>query len=192
MLKHDEARLIYLSHPRTASIATEHALKTVGFEWVHNASRHQRIWRCDWWCYLTDAERAEWTVLTTVRNPFDATVSWYLNRPYNFETMCPEWFEMLLDNEHPYLLDGRLWKLHGHPADHVLRFEELPGCLDVLSEYGVDVPELPRKNVTEKRRGRHYSEFYTPEMRRLVREQFAEDFREYGYRWETVESEEAA
>lgn len=188
MLRHTEAQIIYLSHPRTASRATEQALQTVGFEWVHNASRHQRIWRCDWWCYLTPDERAQWTVTTTVRNPFDAVVGWWLNRPYHYDEMNPAWLKELLDHEHPYLLDGRLWKLHGHPADHVFRFERLPECLGWLEKYDIEPPELPKVGVTETRQGRPYQVFYTDEMRQVVRQTFAKDFEEYDYSWENLDA----
>lgn len=187
MIKHEAGQVIYLSHPRTASRATEKAFESVGFEWVHNASRHQRLWDSDWWCYLSPEERAEWTVTTTVRNPFDAVVSWYLNRPYRFNEFCPEWLNQLLDHERRYLHDERLWKLHGHRADHVFHFEQIPECFDVLSEWGIQVPEVERVGVTERREGRDYQEFYDDEMQRVVREQFAADFEEYGYGWERRE-----
>lgn len=183
MILHRDARIVYLSHPRTASTSTEQALISVGFEFV--AHKHAQLIDAPRWMNLPETERAEWEVWTTVRNPYDALVSWWFAVHYNHPRICPEWVHKILEHDPKYMMDGRLWRLHGKDATTVLRFETLPGDLErELDRIGLPIPDLPRRNPTTGRRGRPYQEFYDAETRDYVRWRIPEDFEEFGYEWE--------
>ena len=70
----------------------------------------------------------------------------------------------------------------------MLRFERLQEDFDELMRT-VGVQErlvIAKRNVTRQRDQRPYQEFYTPSVRSLVEEVFAEDLAEYGYRFDPV------
>lgn len=79
-----------------------------------------------------------------------------------------------------------MWGLHGQSADALLRYEALSADLEaVLSERGVDMPGLPRANVSDARDGRHYAEFYDDDSRLYIAERFAGEIAELGYSFGT-------
>lgn len=169
MYYHPKKRLVYLAHPRTASVATAQALQRVGFlpSAVKRSGRHHDP---------LDDERQGWRVLTTVRNAWDAAVSWVF---FRCKGEPPSWdldtFKTHLGELNHYIRDGRMW-WHLEQATRVLRFERLEGDLaDEVGELG-----LPRVNVSADRHGRHYRDFYMPETRDFVGELFAPEIAALG------------
>jgi hypothetical protein len=185
MIVHHEARVIYLSHPRTASVATEKALRSIGFHWAGKVSRHARLVDSDWWRALPPTERATYEVLTTVRNPYDALASWWHHRDLGHPRLSVDWVHAFLTHDPKYVLHGRLWALHGDDATTVLRFESIAddlGC--ALAAAGLDMPDFPPLNQTQRRGVRPYQDFYDDETREYVAFRLADDLSQYGYEWE--------
>jgi hypothetical protein len=185
MIVHHEARVIYLSHPRTASVATEKALRSIGFRWAGKVSRHARLIDSDWWRTLPTAERETFEILTTVRNPYDALASWWHHRDLGHPRLSVDWVHAFLAHDPKYVMGGRLWALHGDDATTVLRFESIADDLeDALASAGLDMPDFPLLNRTQRRRYRPYWDFYDDETAEYVAFCLAEDLSEYGYEWE--------
>ena len=175
--------MIYLAHPRTASVATSIALKHAGFEKLEPPSdHHSRLW--DEGTPVTRANRATWTVFTTVRNHWDTVVSWMFRR---FRTRTAE--EILWDVETMrtaldvrWVNDSRLWWLHGDDADTILRYETLERDLrQLLAEHGIVLPHLNVLNASSNRQTREYRRFYVPATQDYVASRFGDEARRFGY-----------
>jgi hypothetical protein len=84
--------------------------------------------------------------------------------------------------QHLYALDKKSMK----KVDFVGRYENLENDFKVVAnelglETGVTLPRLNSKN--SRRKGRHYTEFYTKETRDLIAEIYAEDIKMFGYKF---------
>lgn len=186
MYVHPDARLIYLAHPRTASVTTGNALKHVGFHKLEPPSdHHSRLW--DEGTPVSAGNRHLWTVFTTVRNHWDAAVSWGFRRYSTRQGRQPrEWtidvLDWVLGESNRWVTDDRMWSLHSDDADIICRYESLDRDIGrVLSSRGVQVPNIPRFNVTDNREGRHYRDVLTPECRDYIAERFRKEIERFGY-----------
>ena len=82
-------------------------------------------------------------------------------------------------SQHPRLvMDGEI------VVDHLARFEDFQNATrDFLRRVGVDAKvEVPHLNRSDNRRP--YTDYYTPETKRVVEERFAEDLRLFDYAFE--------
>lgn len=156
---------------------------------------------------VTAEERAQLTVFTAVRNPFDDLVSMWLKnravvagtleRPDQIMTPArlkqlefsathtfPEWIA------HRWGRPGLAGRFKPHPVgsfahtegvDRVLRFEDLQDAFDaLLKDIGyVGAIELARVNVTEGRR--HFRDYYSPAARRTVERAWRAELDRHGY-----------
>ena len=109
---------VYLAHPRTASMATQRALKQMcgrRMKWERTQPHHVGLKDCP---NRTGNE----FVFTTIRNPLDAITSWYQLNP----ALHPKGFEWFVENyKHNFLeQDGRMWYFIDQ-VDWVMRFETL-------------------------------------------------------------------
>jgi len=77
MYASQERKLIYLAHPRTASLATAELLLSMGFEMIKGKNSHHST-LFEEGSPVTEENRHEWKVFTAVRNPWDVAVSWCL------------------------------------------------------------------------------------------------------------------
>lgn len=69
-------------------------------------------------------------------------------------------------------------------VDFVGRFENYEADLrTAFAQIGVDLGPLPHKNTSSHR---HYSTYYTPETRAIVRDRFRRDIDYFGYEFESV------
>lgn len=195
MYFHKEARLIYLAHPRTASMATANALKSIGFEKC-GGNHHIRLWdRCsplperlsDPIPYgenlVTEENRNEWYVFTTIRNHYDAVISWVFRRwrgrvKHGFEV---KHFVEALDHN-GWVGENSLWSLHSYDVDHIMRYENLQKEFDsVLRLGGLPKTIIEPYNVSEGRKGRHYRDLYIEETKEYVYHRFMDEMLMFGY-----------
>ncbi len=181
MYFHRDAGLVYLSHPRTASHATGSALCRAGWEKVgryHHASIRsaESPFR---------EEREAWTTITTVRNHWDAMVSWCCILRKSDRVTPAELERLMLENS--WIGKDALYWLHLDDADAVLRYEHgVQAELErVLSGYGLPTPTLERENVTAIRAGRAYAQFYDDGTRAWVADRFAGEIERLGYEFES-------
>lgn len=180
---HKDARIVYLANPKTASISTSMALHMHAGFTTHRIHRqhHARLER---------SMGEGWIVCTTVRNHFDAFVSWYfhLNRQEQ-QPFSVTFLDDLVgerDKTNHYFPDpDRLWHYQAEFATHLLHFENLEAELNnVLALRGLSPVELPRENVSLSRKHRPYQDFHTPETRVWVEDRYGREMAELGYKWE--------
>ncbi len=169
-------RIVYLAHPRTASHATAKALKQAGF--TYRSKYHHAP--------LSGPLPDDWLVLTTVRNHFDALVSWYEDRYSHSRPFDFTFIEFLLA-EHPYYFPTRtmLWGLHTPYATHIIHWEQLDVSLNgVLQAHGLGPILITRDNIGKRRQGRDYREYYDPDTREYVEDLFALEMGALGYSYD--------
>lgn len=184
---HREAKIVYLAHPRTASVAISTALvEHAGFEQVGD--------------HFAGAPRTNgdgWTVWTSVRNHFDAIASWHcadhtLPVPATWASVeklaerlfgrscasCP------LGHSLPSIHPPHVYYWHAELADWLIDVETLEEDLwPLLRRADLPVVPLERENESESREGRHYQDLFHPGGRAYVEGLFHVEMRELGYSW---------
>ena len=171
--------LIYLAHPKTASTSTMRVLLNAGFVKPNRHDRHSTLYKDG---TITPDNREKFYVFTTVRNHFDAAVSWAFMKKrgggWNLDL-----FKRALDpGSNPYIKEHSLWWMHSDDADRILKFESLQEDLDKLfTEYQIPVAKLPMENVTNARGSRAYREFYNDTTRAYVEERFKDELEKFEY-----------
>lgn len=166
--------ITFIAHPRTASRAVAKALLAVGAEQV---AGHHRI----------NVPRLTDTVVCVKRNMFDILVSWWHNQNHKLGTNEPlnanyksfeDYVYEKTDTNHQWFIDpvyhyGLLY------AGMVIEFENLWGGVDTMFELmGLGPVSLPRIGASKRT---YYQDYYTPELRRVVEDRWAEDLRITGY-----------
>lgn len=183
MYYHRPSKTIYLAHPRTASKATREALYERGFEVAvdHHGGLEQGRQ------HLRVAVTTDWAVWATVRNHFDALVSWQgVQEPGTFDCeFGREYIEHLIDNNHQYFPDPhRMWGLHLDDATRVLHYESLENDLnDALEDRGLEPVDLPEVGGYEGRERGDTAEWYDAETRAFVAGLFRQEMKALGYTW---------
>ena len=171
MYVHEEKKTAFVAHPRTASSATGHVLLQLGFE--------QQINHHD---FEPKMLGVDWTVISTVRNPFDVMVSWYYHyvRKSHVTETFREWLPGFLKMSNRFIDRGMFF---GAPyCTHLLFFESLQDDFNyVMSEIGLPQTEIPQRNVSTKREGRHWQTYYDDAAVHLVVEHFATEINVHGY-----------
>ena len=185
-------KFLYLAHTRVASRATSALLQNMGGIYVdtgqsgggrgHHAHFYDAVKHCDY---------SGETVVCTVRNHFDALVTWWLsfNRKNNnsnsysfYQFLCnlverDTTFMTLFDN-------GQIKWFYRHLrwSNYILRYETLQEDLDTLFEiYNLPKSILPRINVSEGRKPTGW--YYTQDSRNKVRQLFHDEMQELQYSW---------
>jgi hypothetical protein len=172
----EAAQIVYLAHPRTASHATALALSKLGFSFrckQHHAPLDRPL-------------PADWLVVTTVRNHFDALVSWYEARYSHSRPFDVAFIEFLLAR-HPYYFPNptALWGLHTPHATDVVHWELLEPSLNrILGWRNLGPLTVASTNVGERRGGRSYQLYYDDEARAYVESRFALEMVELGYQYD--------
>jgi hypothetical protein len=147
-------KFVYLANARTASKATRNALFTIGGSAVLRAGHHvHRV--------ALPSELQKLQAVTTVRNPYDALVTWYIKRRdasdnQSFARFLAEPAERTHNTAWAYP-DSVF--VH-HDADVFLRYETLQDDLSFFLElHGLPPVQLPKDNITNDKR--HYRSYYT-------------------------------
>jgi hypothetical protein len=143
----------------------------------------------------------DWQFYTTVRNPFDALVSWWAqkveNQKKNRERFKPpisvgflKWlwedsktvFPHAPPNGHP-IFWRFAWEKYGGHATNVFRFEQLEKDLRwAFAVWGHNPPEtFPVVNATPTRPEGHYRDFWSPEAVAYFSATFKEELARLGY-----------
>lgn len=185
MYGHPEKKILYLAAPKTASTSTGQALVSAGFDNTHD--HHAPMFdiglRKGAVSYY-DID-SSWKILTTVRNHFDALVSWVMYRPYCKTGVTVSEIQQLLKRDVRYFQpqpDGsfRMWDEHTPVATDILRFETLQEDLDRTLGFHV---EIPHANRSIRREYRPYQDFYDTVTKQFVYDLFGEEIEKYGYKF---------
>jgi hypothetical protein len=179
MYWHRESGLVYLAHPRTASISTRTALiEQAGFQAVGG---HHAGWLRNKAVPIVSGITLEhWdgrvtSAATTVRYHLDALVSWWfhkgrtgpLDREFVAHLAGGSWFP----------IRDEWWGLHRHTADTVLRYENLDEDLNRwLAEHGLDPVRVPQPLSPRRARDpAHYRSFVDRETARYIDERYGKE-----------------
>jgi len=172
-----ERNLVYLAHPRTASIATKRTLGQLGL--MEMVKGHHGV----------DPDRipANAVVMATIRNPWDVFVSWWFKRrgeksPF-YGLPLEEFIPQLVANNKQFFRNGKMFYMLPY-ANKILRYEHLQADFDyALVGVGYPPKDLVVANKSERREKRNYQSYYNTEAREWVAENFAEEIERYGYRF---------
>lgn len=179
-------RRVFLVAPKTGSTAVRRYLKPRGFYPAKVTGQipdlrvggNPNHWR------LSAVAPAEWQVAVTVRNHWDALVSWWA---YTYHNRGQQKFDerfvkrLMTDPVHRDWFwpdPHRLWGAYTDHAGTILRHETLESD---LSDWLGQPVDLTRANVSAERRGRHYAEFYDADLRDFVHDWFRDEIEQYGY-----------
>jgi hypothetical protein len=183
-------KLVYLATPHTASIATAAGLSNLPgarattrkgnvsevLPVTHHASRK------DVEPYMTGSE----LVVTTVRNPCDLVVTWWLRqqpavKKYIGEDATFEQFVSRVDEvigvSGPFLKDG---KIFWHDCDTIIKYENLVEELNALLVC-LDLPTVSLSLINVTKGKKSWIEYYNEQTLAIVRERFKEEIFQYGY-----------
>lgn len=179
MYVNHKRKLIYLEHPRTGSTSTKELLRSKGF--VSEGPGFD----------APNVPRTGYKTFSTVRHHHDAIVSWHFAWG-SCDKVTIRSIEGIkeyglrrtgmarIPKGEGYVKKKSLW-WHLPLTDTVLRFETLEADLSSLLNEEIEMPAL---QVSVKRGGRHYSEFYDEETAKFVSKKFSEEMKACGYKFE--------
>lgn len=162
-------RLLYLETPRTACRATGDLLCSLG------ATRSNQRHDCPDKRLAEKLKYEEWTVITTVRNPYDMLVSWYFTRSREKEGWSLEEFLSVARVKNLYLKTDLLNR-YDKWLTSWWRYESLQ--LDIWRTLGT-TKSLPI--VGKSNRDPDYRIYYTPELQAKVAQWYKRDIERFGY-----------
>lgn len=163
-------KLLFLAHPRTGSTSVRSALLAMGGEYIH--PHHAGFWDD----VVQSRYRGE-QVVSVVRNPYDAIVSWWCKRGMTRGMTLHDWVPSFHNGN--FTRQGRLF-YHAHLSDLVLYYED-----DLSESFGLDVPLL---NVTHNK-VKPFQEYYTQAAIDAVNKRFGKEIEELGYKlWEDLKT----
>ena len=169
--------IVFLAHPRTASVAIKRTLRTLGT--CHQINGHHGM--------DVDKIPSNAMVVAVVRNPWDLFVSWWFKRradrsPF-YGLPLEEFMPLLMEHNGQYFKDGKLFYMAKF-ANKILSFEHLQAHFDLmLVEVGYSPKDLVIANQSAARPKRTYQEHYTKDAKQWVAEHFAEEIKRYGYQF---------
>lgn len=179
LLDGDDVRsdLVFLAHPRTASVAMRRTLRELGR--LHQIKGHHGM---DVNQIPSDA-----LVFATVRNPWDLFVSWWFKRrgersPF-YDLPLEDFIPLLVENNGQFFKGGKLFYMAEH-TNHILSYEHLQAHFDLmLVGVGYSPRDLVVANQSGNRPSRSYQEHYTFTARQWIAEKFAAEIEKYGYQF---------
>ena len=178
MYLHEETGIVYLASERAASRSVAKALQSIGFkqEGAHHDGPDQGY-------ELIPGQ----PVITTIRNHWDAMVSWWYNlRMYEKETRPTLiWLTRHVSRNRYLFRPGSMWRHAQIPGAVAVRFERLDEDLNrVLRTFGLPQVDIPEVGVSHERERRHYSTYYDSETRLFVRWAFGPEIERFDYDFE--------
>jgi hypothetical protein len=184
-------RCVFVKVPKTAGTSVAEALRCTHIGKPHRDIREIRDALCarpEGKAFYDNAFKFGF-----VRNPWDRVVSLHLRKekgrlvaPTGFEDFC-RWIEKASDTcLHPSPKTNQLdWLTDESGAiavDFVGRFENLEADVATIRErVGAPPAPLPHKKRNAGPARKHYTEYYTPELRDMIGEKFAVDIEHFGY-----------
>lgn len=168
MYIHQEKKVAFIAHPRTASSTTGYHLLQLGFEIVRDH-------------HYTDNKHliGMHIVSATVRDPFDVLVSWYFNQNREQGTF-KKWLPVFLDGC-AHLQGGTMFPGLKY-CSHVMRYELLQDDFDdLMAISGFPQTTLTHRNVSKGRSGDYMRYYRDDAIRQMVVDRFRQDFIDLDY-----------
>lgn len=186
---------IFIRNPKCATISIRGVAKNLGIR-IDEKDYHQTA--LEWKQILPDYDKH--FKFTIVRNPYDRLLSGYLficrrklpkhkeilakygNDFKRFVLGLEEDFKMKLTDVDMVTWEQKKWLVDAEGrviVDRIGRFEDLDNFWRILcQEKKWKYFPLPKSNMTIHS---HWSSYYTPEMKKIVEEQYRGDFELLGY-----------
>lgn len=112
--------------------------------------------------------------MSTIREPYDMWVTWFLNRGPGLGI-----FDLLEFTQRFDPIDKELYWFAKY-ADFIVHYEHLQMEINqVLRKLNIKQITLRKRNVTKDKKP--YKTYYTPEILKLFNEKYADEFTKYGY-----------
>lgn len=169
---------IYLSHPRTASVATEDVLRRAFPEGIVTREHHAGIDSHE----ITGHIKGEEIIYTTVRDPLDAMASWYL---LNAEWHKRGIIDFINQYHHKYLeKNGFMYYHYRDAGGNVLRYEEIRrDVAEILNTFGATGIKMSWLNTTKGKDREDFLSLYSEEAIAAMWKRFPWDMSLY-HAWE--------
>lgn len=176
-----EHKLCFLAQPRTGSNAVARALEEqLG---ARSVGLHHSLPSENRWCLPRD-----WMVVSTVRNHWDAVVSWFCKRDTDWGCDFDGFLDLLANGglrgyvQRTPVGELELYWRYLPLTTHLLRYERLQVDLDrVLALRGLGPCPLGRVNVSQSREDADYRTFYDAQQAARVGRLFASEIERLGY-----------
>lgn len=168
-----KGKLIYLAHPRTASIATERGLaKALPWRCKKTANHHARLDEITW-------KLGNEKIITTIRDPLDMLASWWVVYPKYHHVMT--FSEFIKTYDHCMMsIDGRLFYFL-KDCDAYMTFENLQDDFDkIMKGYGFPTAKIPMTNITPNKKP--FMTYHTDETITAMWERWPKDMEMYHVR----------
>jgi hypothetical protein len=179
--------MIYLAHPRTASISTGHALKRLGFicpQGHHDTLGYGLSIAAEKGYELDLASDGDWTIATTIRYHLDSLVSWwhYLGRKVPLDPGFVDYIIRVNRNFDYFPIEREWFGLHRHQADTLLRFERIEDDLNRwLRARGFASVPLPHDGGTLRPSGVPFKFFVDRTTADYIAGRYGDEIEELGY-----------
>jgi len=176
-----EAGLLFIAEAHVAGRATAGALLTLGGE--ASAGHHDRLPEALQQGLVTPAELGELTVISTVRNHYDALVTWWLQRGRGRSFIH---FLQLMVTMPGRLRDDRLYWKYFDDSDLVLRYEDIERQLGELTAERMG-RRVAMEVIGDNRKG-DYRRHHDEHTRGLIATVFEVELSAFGYGFEPAEA----
>tara|TARA_R110000772_G_C13255301_1_gene434861 strand:- start:8 stop:586 length:579 start_codon:yes stop_codon:yes gene_type:complete len=192
MISH-EHRVVFIHIPKCAGTSMENYLKDFQFSADgHTHETHKEL--------LRKKRSKDYYKFSFTRNPFDKMVSefkWFTDQQnkwngpacriyynnVNFKTFVKKFITAHVGDGYHVLSQYDILIPLEH-IDFIGRFENLENDFsDVCNKIGIPWQKLPHIN---KRKHKHYTEYYDDETREIVAERYAKDIEYFGYKFENL------
>lgn len=161
-------KLLYLANPRTGSHSVHQALQkkhgAIKNLSHHAEPRHIPQYNCEF-------------AFTTVRNPYDALVTWWLRMQVRMTDPFLEFIQTFEGKD--FVRNGKMF-YQCIPGVEVTRYENLEeGVNEMLVRAGLEPVKLPLANRTLRKKP--WRTYYGPEEYAATNERFGEEIETLGY-----------
>jgi len=128
-----------------------------------------------------------YTSFCTVRNHWDAIVSWWFFKGQNLvsELIDEQWLtKFTTDNPQYFKFPNMWWFIHEVPNVHILRYERYYEDIEELFTF-LDLPmhKVPSVLDLKYKRDRNFRRYFTPDARDKVFDLFGKEITTLGYSW---------
>lgn len=127
---------------------------------------------------------SEWTICSTIRNHWDALISWWFKIERRGRmTPLAEFLPRFCESNPNFVSNRQLWWKNIPFTNHPLRYEHLNADLD-QALVAVGLPPVDLSVITDsKRNGAPYQVFYKGATSEWVAKYFQEEIDRYGYKF---------
>ena len=125
----------------------------------------------------------EYTLIGSIRNPYDRVIShWKMHQRNNKNDISfPRWLQSAKIFNPSFKMVNHFSCNGQVVVDNFIRFESIQESFNIIcAKIGLPEQQLPIKNKTKHK---HYTEYYTDEVRQRVADYFSDDLEYFNYKF---------